>query len=94
MLLRARAVRCFILRRWPRIPHRFAIEDGQNAMALLTSDEKSLGILLTYPLLSTNSAPVRRVALGAAPSKGNGVVGFLGAGNYAGRVLILSLIHI
>ena len=70
------------------ITHRFAIEDGQNAMALLTSEEKSLGILLTYPLLSTNSAPVRRVALGAAPSKGKGVVGFLGAGNYAGRVLI------
>lgn len=73
----------------PLITHRFAIEDGEKAMTLLASSEPSLGILLSYPQLEALDAQaVRRVNLGAAPAKGNGVVGFLGAGNYAGRVLI------
>jgi len=71
------------------ITHRFAIDDGGKAMALLTSGEPSMGILLTYPLPQAGSAPIRRIPLGTfAPAKGKGVVGFLGAGNYAGRVLI------
>jgi predicted dehydrogenase len=57
-------------------------------MALLTSDEPSLGILLTYPRSVEKTAPARRVVLGSQPARGKGVVGFLGAGNYAGRVLI------
>ncbi|MDT8858157.1 bi-domain-containing oxidoreductase [Paracoccaceae bacterium Fryx2] len=73
----------------PLITHRFAIDEGGKAMAQLTSGEPSMGILLTYPLPPTGSAPVRRIPLGAsAPASGKGVVGFLGAGNYAGRVLI------
>jgi predicted dehydrogenase len=72
----------------PLITHRFAIDDGAQAMTLLTSPEPSMGILLTYPQPSAYVASEHRVALGATPRVGKGVVGFLGAGNYAGRVLI------
>ncbi|MFN6925953.1 MAG: bi-domain-containing oxidoreductase [Tabrizicola sp.] len=72
----------------PLITHRFAIEDGDKAMALLTSDEPSMGILLTYPQPAADAPPRRTVALQASPTRGRGGVGFLGAGNYAGRVLI------
>lgn len=72
----------------PLITHRFAIQEGEKAMALLTSGEPSMGILLTYPQPPATLPPQRRVLLGSTPVKGNGTVGFLGAGNYAGRVLI------
>lgn len=72
----------------PLITHRFSIEEGEKAMALLTSDEPSLGILLTYAQPAAQAAPARRLRLGSHPARGKGVVGFLGAGNYAGRVLI------
>lgn len=75
----------------PLVSHRFAIEDGERAMALLTSSEPSLGILLSYPRRSEEE-PTRRVQLGVAQTAGStagaGVVAFFGAGNYAGRVLI------
>ncbi len=77
----------------PLITHRFALEDGADAMSLLTSGEQSMGILLTYPERNDDEAPSRLVALGApsAAETGSGarvVAGFLGAGNYASRVLI------
>jgi predicted dehydrogenase len=72
----------------PLITHRFVIDEGDQAMALLTSSEPSMGILLTYPQPTTDAPAVRRVALGGAAKPGKGVIGFLGAGNYAGRVLI------
>ncbi len=72
----------------PLISHRFAITEGERAMALLASDTPSLGILLTYTPPLSDAPPSRRVTLGAAPGKGKGVVGFLGAGNYASRVLM------
>jgi len=74
----------------PLISHRFAIEEGGNAMALLASGAPSMGILLTYPHAGPETEPSRRVGLRANTGKlpGKGVVGFLGAGNYAGRVLI------
>lgn len=70
------------------ITHRFPIEEGERAMALLTSGDPSLGIVLTYPQPDLTPQPVRHITLGAAPVEGKGTVGFLGAGNYAGRVLI------
>lgn len=75
----------------PLITHRFAIEDGERAMALLTSAEPSMGILLTYPQAEMDTPPARVIDLGsgsAAASGSAGTVAFLGAGNYAGRVLI------
>lgn len=73
----------------PLISHRFAIERAEEAMELLTSGKPSLGILLTY---QPDHAPARlsehMVALAAAPKPAKGSVAFLGAGNYAGRMLI------
>ncbi len=74
----------------PLISHRFAIEDGEKAMTLLASAAPSMGILLSYPQPERDAPVIRHVPLatGPAPAPGTGVVGFLGAGNYAGRVLI------
>ncbi|PKQ12072.1 MAG: dehydrogenase [Alphaproteobacteria bacterium HGW-Alphaproteobacteria-1] len=71
------------------ISHRVPFEDAPRAYDLLTSDKAALGIILTY---GHAVAPrhVQRVALGAAPieAAGKAVVGFVGAGNYASRMLI------
>lgn len=79
----------------PLISHRFAIDEGGEAMALLASGAPSMGILLIYPQAGpATTEPVRRIELRTDSSKqrgaalGTGHVGFLGAGNYAGRVLI------
>lgn len=72
----------------PLITHRFAIDKGAQAMAQLTTPEPSMGILLSYPQPATDAPAIRRVALGGTAKPGKGVVGFMGAGNYAGRVLI------
>ncbi|MDC1422782.1 bi-domain-containing oxidoreductase [Gammaproteobacteria bacterium] len=72
----------------PLITHRFAIEEGAQAMALLISDESKMGILLNYPQPAIESNPARCIDLGTISRSGKGIVGFLGAGNYAGRVLI------
>jgi predicted dehydrogenase/threonine dehydrogenase-like Zn-dependent dehydrogenase len=77
----------------PLITHRFPLERAPDAYALLTSAEPSLGILLEYPA-AARAGPVRpaegRTVLLApaalAPAKGG--IAFLGAGNYAGRVLM------
>lgn len=72
----------------PLITHRFAIDEGAEAMTLLTSSEPSLGIVLNYPQQAPNVQPERCVPLEVRSSKASNTVGFLGAGNYAGRVLI------
>lgn len=78
----------------PLISHRFTIDEGGNAMALLASGAPSMGILLTHGSAGLETQPVRRARLQADASKkrdsvqGVGVVGFLGAGNYASRVLM------
>jgi predicted dehydrogenase/threonine dehydrogenase-like Zn-dependent dehydrogenase len=73
------------------ISHRFPLPRAEEAYALLTSDAPSLGILLEYPgsgaqpvqALTERTVPLSNVTAKAKPS-----IGFLGAGNYAGRVLI------
>lgn len=75
----------------PLITHRYKVEQAAEAMDLLTSSEPSMGILINYPGASDEgvSALDRLVRLDAAqPKAGKGNVSFLGAGNYAGRVLI------
>lgn len=76
----------------PLISHRFPFAAAPEAYALLASDDPSLGILLQYPSADAAGGeppPARQVALGArAAAPGKAGVGFLGAGNYAGRVLI------
>src|SRR5947208_13555163 len=76
----------------PLIPHRLRLERAVDAYALLTSGEPSLGILLEYPAVRAGSVqPAQRrtvllASAAVAPAKGSVV--FLGAGNYAGRVLM------
>jgi len=80
----------------PLISHRFAIEDAEQAYALVGGSGPSLGILLTYPGIEITPEG-RTVALAPSPhpqplSQGkrgaNVGVSFVGAGNYATAVLI------
>jgi len=75
----------------PLISHRFAFEEAPAAYALLSNDKGALGILLAYPAVPAASLRARSVTLPGAvraadPTKP--VCGFIGAGNYASRVLI------
>ncbi len=73
----------------PLISHRFAFDQAEDAFALLTSGEPSLGILLTYaPDQNPERLETRTVTLAPPPAPGKATTAFLGAGNYAGRVLI------
>lgn len=75
----------------PLISHRYAFEDAPAAYRKLTEDKSGLGILLTYSEVAA-ARDVRSVSLhpevrfdAARP-----VLGFIGAGNYASRMLIPS----
>jgi len=73
----------------PLISHRFPVEQAADAFSLLASDTPSLGILLQYrPDEAPERLTERTVTLAPAPAPGKASVAFLGAGNYAGRVLI------
>lgn len=73
----------------PLITHRFAFEDATKAYEALTNDKSGLGILLQYtsPVVTR---VVRKVILasGARFDAQHPVIGFVGAGNYASRMLI------
>lgn len=73
----------------PLITHRFAFEDAPSAYQALTDDKAGLGILLQYP--SPTAERVKRqvsLAPNATFQAERPVLGFIGAGNYASRVLI------
>lgn len=73
----------------PLITHRFAFEDAPKAYEVLTADKAALGILLRYASSAeqriTRSVTLKQEA-SFAPQRP--VLGFVGAGNYASRVLI------
>ncbi len=73
----------------PLISHRFKFDDALAAYKKL-DDPKSLGILLDYEAAAAESIKKNTVKLSEStfkqPQKGN--VAFIGAGNYASRVLI------
>jgi predicted dehydrogenase/threonine dehydrogenase-like Zn-dependent dehydrogenase len=73
----------------PLITHRFAFEDAQKAYEALTADKAGLGMLLQYTS-PTEQRMVRSVELkpAAAFAPQRPVMGFIGAGNYASRMLI------
>jgi predicted dehydrogenase/threonine dehydrogenase-like Zn-dependent dehydrogenase len=73
----------------PLITHRFAFEDAPKAYEALTTDKAGLGILLQYES-NVASRMVRNVTLKPAAmfSPKKPVVAFIGAGNYASRMLI------
>lgn len=77
----------------PLISHKFEFEKAVDAYDLLSNDKSALGILLTYNSPFT-SRHVSKVALKPAPSSSSPAIprkvmaGFIGAGNYASRMLI------
>jgi Predicted dehydrogenases and related proteins len=77
----------------PLVSHRFTIEEAVKAYEVVAGSEPSLGILLEYPDPSQVHMPrafaQRTVDLPASgASQRGGGVAFLGAGNYAGSMLI------
>ncbi|MCC7040808.1 MAG: bi-domain-containing oxidoreductase [Burkholderiales bacterium] len=74
------------------LTHRYALDRAGEAYDLLASGAPSLGILLEYPAVPMSAGAAmqeRSVALRAAAAPGgHASVVFIGAGNYAGRVLI------
>lgn len=75
----------------PLISHRVPFEEAPRAYELLSTDKSALGIVLTYDH-DIEARHIRGLALTRAqamPDKsGRPVVAFLGAGNYASRILI------
>ncbi|MFC6337428.1 zinc-binding dehydrogenase [Pseudomonas sp. CCM 7891] len=71
------------------ITHRFAFEDAPDAYAALTQDKSGLGMLLLYTSEAAERA-IRQVPLSSAATFNaqRPVMGFIGAGNYASRMLI------
>lgn len=74
----------------PLVTHRFDIADARRAYDIVSGSEPSLGIVLRYPERSeTPRAPSRSVVLRAdEPAAGQGIIGWIGSGNFASRVLI------
>jgi predicted dehydrogenase/threonine dehydrogenase-like Zn-dependent dehydrogenase len=73
----------------PLITHRFAFESAPDAYQVLTQDKSALGILLQYTSDISQRA-IRHIALkrDVTFDARKPVVGFIGAGNYASRILI------
>lgn len=73
----------------PLISHRILFENATEAYNLLTNDKSTLGILLQYDSPSvfrhTSKVTLHSEVL---YKPGEPVIGFIGAGNYASRVLI------
>lgn len=73
----------------PLISHRHAFEDAPSAYAQLSSDKSALGILLTYQHdVEARHAASVTLSQTAPAAAGKAVMGFIGAGNYASRMLI------
>lgn len=72
------------------ITHRFIFEEAQKAYSVLTDDRSALGILLQYPSehKSRHNKSVKLGSEGSEVKPTSPAIGFVGAGNYAARVLI------
>ncbi|GAA0353654.1 bi-domain-containing oxidoreductase [Bowmanella denitrificans] len=73
----------------PLITHRFAFDDAPQAYGLFTIDKTALGILLQYGSESTRCSQ-RNIKLNESQrfEASKPVLGVIGAGNYASRMLI------
>jgi predicted dehydrogenase/threonine dehydrogenase-like Zn-dependent dehydrogenase len=75
----------------PLVSHRFAFDDAVSAYDVLSRDKGALGIMLEYGA-SEGGAEEHVVSLrsesGHLSASGVPVCGFVGAGNYASRILI------
>lgn len=76
----------------PLVSHRFAVDAAEAAYAVMGGVEPSLGIVFAYPAPTGGAVPPephRTVRIAdAVVSPGKAHVGFVGAGNYATKVLI------
>ncbi len=77
----------------PLISHRFLLDEAVDAYKVLTDDRTTLGILLEYSKRPVDELTSKTVQLTSAAIESTSqtqapVVGFIGAGNYAARVLI------
>ena len=73
----------------PLITHRIAFEKAQDAYEVLSNDRAALGILLQYDSNSVcRHVKTVRFDNPAVVPAAKAVVGFIGAGNYASRILI------
>ncbi len=76
----------------PLVSHRFAIDEADQAYALIESSTPSLGIVLRYPSPAERpDAAVRNRTVNLSRSvdcAGTAALGFVGSGNYATSVLI------
>jgi predicted dehydrogenase len=89
----------------PLVSHRFPIEQAPQAYELITGKrgESFLGVLITYPHSGEEPAPASRVEVSLAAWSGAGEIlpsqgapdkvrlGVLGAGNFAGAVMLPAL---
>jgi predicted dehydrogenase/threonine dehydrogenase-like Zn-dependent dehydrogenase len=78
----------------PLISHRIALAEAPRAYDMLAAGkEPCLGVLLEYPRRSAGAPAVRTLRLAAlpVPAPSEPSVAVVGAGNYAGRVLIPAL---
>jgi len=72
----------------PLVSHRFEIDEATGAYAALVEDASALGILITYPQRAAALETRVRVATPAVRQvQPKAIAGFIGAGNYGGRVL-------
>ena len=74
----------------PLVTHRFDIADAARAYDIVAGSETSLGIVLRYPERAEMRSPPQRSVIFRSdePAPGRGVVGWIGSGNFASRVLI------
>ncbi len=71
------------------ISHRFPVEDAARAYDVVAGAEPSLGIVLTYTPKASDAASRRTVMLrSGSAATGSGTIGWIGAGNFASRILI------
>ncbi|MCK5717590.1 MAG: Gfo/Idh/MocA family oxidoreductase, partial [Thiomargarita sp.] len=74
----------------PLISHTFKFSDAVQAYKTLNDDKQALGILLEYPQVSSAVLTVKQISLkkDVMFKADQPICGFIGAGNYASRVLI------
>jgi len=74
----------------PLISHRFKFYDAISAYKVLAEDKNALGILLEYSKKNEKTTQERIVVLNhdRKIKHGKPIYGFIGAGNYASRILI------
>lgn len=82
----------------PLISHRFTLEKAVDAYKVLAEDRTALGILLEYPEKPLGELTSRTIQLSSSSPESScqpqsPVVGFIGSGNYATRVLIPAFIE-